>query len=86
LDPVAQSAFDNVKVAMTRTSVLALPNFQEPFTIKTYACQDGIRAILMQHGQPIAYLDKALGEKYKSLSIYEKEFLILIMVVEKWRH
>jgi hypothetical protein len=86
LDPVAQSAFDNVKVAMTRTSVLALPNFQEPFTIKTYACQDGIRAVLMQHGQPIAYLGKALGEKYKSLSIYEKEFLALIMVVEKWRH
>ena len=40
----------------------------------------------MQKGQPIAYLIKALGEKHRSLSIYEKEFLALIMVVERWRH
>ena len=42
-------------------------------------------AVLMQQGQPIAYLSKALGAKHKALSIYEKEFLALIMAVEKWR-
>jgi len=57
----AQSAFDDLKVAMTRTPVLALPNFQEPFTVETDACQDGIGAVLMQRGQSIAYLSKALG-------------------------
>jgi len=40
----------------------------------------------MQKGYPIAYLSKALGEKHKSLSIYEKEFLALIMAVERWMH
>jgi len=40
----------------------------------------------MQHGQPIAYLSKALGEKHRTPSIYEKEFLALIMAVERWRH
>ena len=70
---------------MTRTPVPALPNFQESFTIETDACQDGIGAMLMQQGQPIAYLSKALGEKHKALSIYEKEFLALIMAVERWR-
>jgi hypothetical protein len=65
--------------------VLALPNFQEQFTIETDACMDGIGAVLMQKAQPIAYLSKALGEKHKNLSIYEKEFLALIMAVEKWR-
>lgn len=39
----------------------------------------------MQKGQPIAYLSKALGQKHQALSIYEKEFLALIMAVEKWR-
>lgn len=84
--PATQIAFDKVKEAMTQTPVLALPNFQDTFTIETDACQDGIGAILMQHGQPIAYLSKALGEKQKALSIYEKEFLALIMAVERWRH
>jgi len=85
-NPTTQSTFDDLKVAMTRTLVLALPNFKETFTVETDACQDGIGAVLMQKGQPIAYLSKALGEKHRSLSIYEKEFLDLIMAVERLRH
>jgi len=84
--PAAQIAFDDIKVAMTRTPVLALSNFKQSFTVETDACQDGIGAVLMQQGQPIAYLSKALGQKHRNLSIYEKEFLALIMAVEKWRH
>jgi hypothetical protein len=40
--------------------------------VETDACIDGIRAVLMQGGQPIAYLSKALGEKHRKLSIYRK--------------
>jgi len=81
-----QKAFETVKQVMTTTPVLQLPDFQDTFTIETDACQDGIGAVLMQKGKPVAYLSKALGEKHKGLSIYEKEFLALIMAVEKWRH
>jgi hypothetical protein len=79
----AQQAFDYLKTAMTTTLVLALPNFKAPFTVETDACGDDLGAVLMQSGQPIAYLSKALGEKHKNLSIYEKEFLALIIAVEK---
>lgn len=41
--------------------------------------------VLMQKGHPIAFLSKALGEKHRYLSIYEKDFLALIMAVDKWR-
>jgi hypothetical protein len=51
---VRHKAFDNLKVAMTRTPVLALPNFQKTFIVETDACQDGIGAILMEKSQPIA--------------------------------
>ena len=81
----AQQAFDTLKQAMVTTPVLALPNFQEPFEVETDGSDIGIRAVLMQHGQPVAFLSKALGESHKHLSIYEKEFLALIMAVEKWR-
>jgi hypothetical protein len=40
----------------------------------------------MQRGQPIAFLSKALGIKSQQLSIYEKESIALIMVVDRWRH
>jgi len=67
-----QQAFDEVKMAMTRTPVLGLPDFTRPFTLETDACNDGIGVVLMQQGKPIAYLSKALGEKHKSLSIMRR--------------
>jgi hypothetical protein len=70
---------------MMSTPVLAVPNFNEVFTIETDTCADGIGAVLMQRGQPVAFLSKALGEKHKHLSIYDKEFLALLMAVDKWR-
>ena len=65
----AEAAFLNLKTAMTNTPVLAMPNFAEPFTIETDACDDGIRAVLMQQGKPIAFLSKALSDTHKRLSI-----------------
>lgn len=52
--PIAQENFDNLKLALTSTPVLALPNFQQPFTVETNACGEGIGAVLMKSGQPIA--------------------------------
>ena len=85
-NPEAQKAFDTLKQAMTTTPVLALPNFHETFEVETDAFDVGIGAVLMQKGQPIAFLSKALGPTHKHMFIYEKEFLALIMAVEKkWR-
>jgi hypothetical protein len=39
----------------------------------------------MQRGHPVAYLSKALGEANKKLSIYEKEFLVVMLAIDKWR-
>jgi hypothetical protein len=71
---------------MTQTPVLALLNFQEQFTVEIDACAHGTGVVLMQKGQLVAYLSQALGDKHQHLSIYEKEFLALIMAVERWRH
>ena len=81
----AQTAFENLKQAMVTAPVLALPDFQESFVIETDASDIGIGAVLMQQDRPIAYLSKALGASHRAKSIYEKEFLALIMAVEKWR-
>jgi hypothetical protein len=69
---------------MNSTPVLALPKFDEVFVAETDACEDVIGAVLMQKNRPIAYLSKALSAKNQSLSIYDKEFLALMLAVERW--
>jgi hypothetical protein len=81
----AQQAFEQLKAAMVTAPVLAIPDFQQQFIIETDACDIGVGAVLMQGDQPIAFLSKALGITHQKLSIYEKEFLALIMAIERWR-
>jgi len=68
------------------TPVLAMPNFELPFIIETDASSKGIGAVLQQQGHPIAYVSKALGVKAQGLSTYEKEYLAIIMAVDRWCH
>jgi hypothetical protein len=81
----AETAFQHLKQAMSSTPVLALPDFTLPFTVETDACDNGVGAVLSQNGHPIAYLSKALGVNNRKLSVYEKEFLAVMMAMDKWR-
>jgi RNase H-like domain found in reverse transcriptase len=78
----AGTAFQQLKHAMCTASVLALPDFSKSFTLETDACGTIIGAVLMQEGRP----SKALGMKNQLLSTYEKEYLVLLTAVQKWRH
>lgn len=80
-----ETAFCTLKQALMAAPVLALPDFTQPFCIYTDACSNGIGAVLMQNGHPLAYLSRALGPKTQGLSIYEKEYLAILMAVAHWR-
>lgn len=81
-----ETAFQQLKTAVTTAPVLALPNFAEPFTIETDASGTGLGAVLMQNGKVIAYYSSALGPKNACLSVYEKEALAVLEAIKKWRH
>lgn len=79
----ATTAFENLKIAMSNSSVLALPNFLKPFTIECDASGVRIRAVLMQEGRPLAFYSQALKGKSLDLSTYEKELLTLVMTIKR---
>ena len=49
------------------------------------ASENGIRAVLLQEGRPIACLSKVLASKNLGLLTYKKEILTAVMAVQKWR-
>lgn len=79
-------AFNQLKKVMTSAPVLALPNFSKTFVVKIDASGKGIGAVLMQDGKPTAFMSKTLCPRNQSLSIYEREFLVVLMAVQKWKH
>lgn len=80
---VVELAFTELKQAMVSTPVLALPNFDEEFTIETDASGGGIGAILRK-GRSVAFISKGLGEVKRSWSTYKNEMLAILEVVRSW--
>jgi hypothetical protein len=85
-DERAEDAFNLFKKTRSTPLVLGIHDFSKPFIIECNASRDGIGAVLMQIGQPLAYLSQGLKGKSFSLSTYEKELLALVMAIRKWRH
>lgn len=77
--------FQVLKQALVQAPVLALPDFTVQFIRETDACDTRVGDVLMQKGHPIAFLSKGLGIKNRALSLYDKECLAILMVVDKWK-
>ncbi|KAL0331713.1 UNVERIFIED_CONTAM: hypothetical protein Sangu_1716800 [Sesamum angustifolium] len=74
-----------IEEVMNNALVLALLDFST-FVVEMYAYGKGIGAVLMQGDRPITYLTKDLIAKSLGLSTYEKEFMVLLLAVTKWKH
>ena len=82
----AEDAFIQLKHALTTAPVLQLPDFTKPFTVECDASSNGVGAILLQEGHPIAYFSKGLSFSNRLKSAYDRELLALVLALQKWKH
>jgi hypothetical protein len=83
--PTVAQAFQTLKMAMCTTPFLALPDVTKTFVLECDASGRGIGVVLMQEGRPLAFTSKQLFERNMGKSIYEKEMLAIMHVVDLWR-
>lgn len=83
-DP-AQDAFEKLNQALSFAPVLALPDFELPFTVETDASGVGMGAVLSQQGHPLAFFSKPFPPKLLSTSTYVRELFAITATVKKWR-
>ena len=79
-----QTTFVHLKEAIMTAPVLTLPNFDLTFVVESDASHESIGAVLSQGNKPIAYFSKGLGPKHQVLSVYEKEMMVVLVIVKKW--
>jgi hypothetical protein len=82
---VANTTFEALKVALTTTPVLQLPDFTRAFIVDCDASGSGMGAILHQGEGPLAFFSRAMQPHHAKLVVYERELIDLVKVVCHWR-
>lgn len=81
-----ETAFEQLKLTMTSTLVLALPDYDQTYVVETNASNTHIGVVLMQNGRTTAFFSKVLSTRHWGKSIYENEYIALLNVIDRWRH
>lgn len=87
--PDQQGAFETLRNALASDTVLAYPDFTEPFILATDASGTALGAVLSQrqHGRerPIAFASRQLNKSEANYSVTERELLAVIWATKLFR-
>jgi len=87
-----QTAFEDLKMAVTTAPVLMSPQDSEPFRVEADSLDFTIGAVLSQQSMadgkwhPVAFYSKSLSSVEWNYEIHDKEMLAIIRALEEWRH
>ena len=74
-----------MKKKISEMPILALPNLQRTFEVKTDASDYAMGAMLIQDGKSVEYKSELFSGVIKNYSTYDKEFYSLYQAIKHWR-
>jgi hypothetical protein len=84
-DPIHQQAFDNVKAAIAKETVLAYADFLKPFEINTDASSMQLGAVITQDNRPIVFFSRKLSKTQQKYSVTEIELLDIVEIPKEFK-
>eukprot|EP00253_Pinus_taeda_P027021 PITA_27021 len=86
----AKQAFEEIKMALTKTPVLTSPTFDRDFMIFSFASEHTIAVVLLQKDdqgceKPIAFFSKALRDAPLKYQIMEKQTYALVKAIKDFK-
>jgi hypothetical protein len=84
-DPIYQQAFDSVKAAIAKETVLAYSDFSKHFEIYTDTSSTQLGAMIAQDNRPIAFFSRKLSEMQQIYSVTEIELLAIVETLKEFK-
>jgi hypothetical protein len=84
-DPIHQQAFDKIKAAIAKETVLAYPYFLKPFENSTDASSMQLGALITQDNRPIAFFSRKLSITHQKYSVTEIECLAIVETLKEFK-
>ena len=79
-----QKAFDDMKNIIARETLLAYPDFKQPFEIHTDASHTQLGAVISQNGKPIAFYSRKLNPAQTRYTTTERELLSIVETLKEF--
>jgi hypothetical protein len=89
-NPEAKKSFEDINIALTKSLVLANPNFMKEFILFLFSSEHTIVGVLLQKDdqnfeKPIAYFIRTLRDSPLRYDIMEKQAYALVKALKEFR-
>ncbi len=80
-----QQAFDDVKAAIAKETVLAYPDFLKPFEIYMDTSATQLGAVIAQDNRPIAFFSRKQSKMQQKYSVTKIDFLAIVETLKEFK-
>ena len=81
-----EQAFQKLKLAISKETMLNYPNFSKEFEIHTDASDKQLGAVIAQDGKPVAFYSRRLSSAQEKYTVTERELLAIVETLKKFRN